>query len=129
MAGQAAYFGAMAGIRPNPYQWIRYAFGARLPDRYREWVLHDATCRTWLLRHAARLLVQVIPVVIVLLVLLLVLPGAWWVAPIALGLGVLVGTGFGLAVARESVEVRLGKQGYPADFGADLREAGRPHRY
>jgi hypothetical protein len=116
-------------MRPSPYQWVRYAFGAKLPDRYREWVLHDATSRTWLLRHAARLLMQLVPVVLVLLVLLLVLPGSWWVAPAALGLGVLVGLIFGLGVARESVEARLVKQGYPADFGHDLREAGRPHRY
>lgn len=42
----------------------------KLPDRHREWVLNDATCRTWWLRHVARSLVQLTPVAILLLVVL-----------------------------------------------------------
>jgi hypothetical protein len=47
--------------RPNPVQWVRYAYGGRLPDRYREWVLHDATSRTWLLRFALKIVVEALP--------------------------------------------------------------------
>jgi hypothetical protein len=50
--------------------WTWYAFGGKLPDRYREWVMHDVTCRTWALRHVARSLVQVAPVALLLLVVL-----------------------------------------------------------
>jgi uncharacterized protein DUF5313 len=38
----------------------------RLPARYRPWVLHDLTCRTWPLRHLAVLLAQLAPVAMVL---------------------------------------------------------------
>jgi len=27
--------------RPSPLQWLRYAFGGRLPERLHEWVRHD----------------------------------------------------------------------------------------
>src|SRR3954447_16205173 len=43
-------------VRPGPLAWIWYAIGGRLPERNRSWVLFDVTCRTWLLRHFARLL-------------------------------------------------------------------------
>ncbi|MBW8709599.1 MAG: DUF5313 family protein, partial [Mycobacterium sp.] len=32
--------------RPNPLLWIWYTFTGKLGPRYREWVLHDVTCRT-----------------------------------------------------------------------------------
>jgi len=40
----------MTPTRPNPWQWLRYAYGARLPDRYHDWVLRDATDDGWLWR-------------------------------------------------------------------------------
>ena len=40
----------MAWYRPGPVRWFWYALGGRLPARYRPWVLHDLTCRTWPLR-------------------------------------------------------------------------------
>ena len=46
--------------RPDPIRWLWYALGGRLGPRYREWVLHDATCRTWRLRHFARIGVQLL---------------------------------------------------------------------
>ena len=57
--------------RPGPLCWFWYAAGGRLPDRYRAWVLHDLTCRTWPLRHLARLVAQFAPVAIVLVLLLI----------------------------------------------------------
>jgi hypothetical protein len=62
--------------RPGPLRWYWYAVGGRLPDRYRRWVLHDLTCRTWPLRHLARLVAQLAPVAIVLVLLL---PGHLWI--------------------------------------------------
>jgi hypothetical protein len=57
-------------LRPNPARWIWYAFWGPLPDRHRVWVLYDATCSTWVLRHVARLLtVAVLPVTAVALFL------------------------------------------------------------
>ena len=66
--------------RPGPLRWFRYAVGGRLPVRYRPWVLHDLTCRTWPLRHLARLPAQLAPVTIVLVLLL---PGPLWIRVMA----------------------------------------------
>jgi hypothetical protein len=53
-------------VRPNPLRWVAYAYGAGLPPRYRTWVLHDVTTRTWVLRHITRSIVQFVPFAIVL---------------------------------------------------------------
>ena len=52
--------------RPNPLLWIWYTLGGRLGPRYREWVLHDVTCRTRWLRQTVRALAQIaVPAVVV----------------------------------------------------------------
>jgi hypothetical protein len=45
--------------RPGLLRWLTYAFGRKLPERFHPWVLHDITCRTWVLRHILRGLVQI----------------------------------------------------------------------
>ena len=45
--------------RPNPLQWLWYAYGGGLPERHASWVLHDTTTRTWWLRHLLRAVVQI----------------------------------------------------------------------
>lgn len=44
--GGRSYPGAVQATRPDPARWTWYAVDPRLPDRYREWVLHDDTERT-----------------------------------------------------------------------------------
>jgi hypothetical protein len=52
--------------RPGPLRWLWYAVGGGLPPRYSAWVLHDATCRTWFLRHLLRTVILIaVPVVLV----------------------------------------------------------------
>ncbi|MEV6877162.1 DUF5313 family protein [Amycolatopsis sp. NPDC051128] len=51
----------MPVLRPTPFQWLRYVYGGRLPDAYREWVLHDATAKTWILRFALRIVFEALP--------------------------------------------------------------------
>lgn len=107
--------------RPNPTLWLYYQFGGRLPARHRDWVLHDATSRTWLARALLRVVVQLAPIFAVLLVVLAELGGSW---PLALGsilLGVLVSLRFAVANAMESVDARLVKYGFPAGHGSALR--------
>ncbi|WP_188317099.1 DUF5313 family protein [Solihabitans fulvus] len=106
--------------RPHPILWIWYAFGGRLPQRYRTWVLHDITCRTWVLRHILRGLVQMSPVFLVLL-----LPGELWIRLLACLLGVLVGYFYVLAYMLETTEQRLVKCGYPRGTGRDTRASAR----
>lgn len=107
--------------RPNPLWWLYYQYGGRLPARYRDWVLHDATCRTWLVRVFLRTIVWLTPVFAALLVILVAVGGSW---PIALGsilLGVLVALRLTVANAMESVDARLAKYGFPLGHASATR--------
>lgn len=78
--------------RPNPLLWIWYTLGARLGPAYREWVLHDTTCRTRWLRQIVRVVVQVVlPAAVVLAVL-----GVTWIVWAAVGLGLLLALWYSL---------------------------------
>jgi hypothetical protein len=107
------------GPRPNPLQWVGYALGAGLPRELAPWVLADTTGRTWILRHLARALVQLAPV-IVLCLLLPPVPFSYRVSA-AVG-GLLLGLGFSLFFMEQTVEHRLVKAGYPPGTAARVRE-------
>lgn len=104
---------------PGPVRWLWYAAGGRLPMRYREWVLYDVTCRTWPLRHLARLLTQLVPVAAVLLVLI---PGPLWVRVMAVLGGSLVGLSYSFVFLYEATEHRAVKAGYPHGTAQAVRE-------
>lgn len=97
-------------LRPGPLRWLWFAVGGGLAPRHREWVLHDATCRTWQLRHFARVAVQVS---LVTPIILLVVPGPLWVRLLSTLLGWLVALRYGLFIMDGSVEHRVCKAGYP----------------
>jgi hypothetical protein len=101
---------ALAGYRPGPFRWFWYAVGGRLPARYRPWVLHDLTCRTWPLRHLARLAAQLAPVAIVLVIRL---PGPLWIRLTGAVGGSLVGLLYSFVFLYEATENRATKAGYP----------------
>jgi hypothetical protein len=103
--------------RPDPVRWTWYAFGGRLPDRYREWVLHDVTTRTWWLRHIVRSLVQLVPVAVLLLLIL----GPTWITYLALLAGTILALIYSLAYIEETGEHRLAKHGYPIGTGREVR--------
>nr|WP_177228529.1 DUF5313 domain-containing protein [Amycolatopsis sacchari] len=107
----------MVRQRPNPVQWVWYALGGRLPERCREWVLHDTTSKTWVLRHAARSTVLVGPLMLV-----------WLLLPAPLGLrlalvlmAALVGYFYSFVYMEEAAENRLAKHGYPRGTGKRVR--------
>ena len=102
--------------RPGPLRWIWYAFGGRLPDRSAEWVLHDVTCRTWVLRHLARALTQLSP-----FCLLVLLPGPWSIRLSAVGMGLFVGLFYSVCLMGEACEHRVIKHGYPPGLGRETR--------
>ncbi|MGK4597276.1 DUF5313 family protein [Amycolatopsis sp. w19] len=110
--------------RPGPIQWVQYVYGRRLPERYREWVLYDATSRTWLLRFALRICFEALPwlaIAFVLLVTLTPIP-----VPAVLGalmLSLFLGLFFTMTSADELAEVRLGKHGFPRGTGKAVRSA------
>ncbi|MCR6487891.1 DUF5313 domain-containing protein [Amycolatopsis sp. OK19-0408] len=113
--------------RPGPLRWIRYVYGGRLPERYREWVLHDATAKTWLLRFAVRICFEALPWLAGAFALLV----AFTPVPVPLLLGglalsLVLGLFFTLTSADELAEVRLGKHGFPRGTGKKVRaEHGR----
>ena len=48
-------------VRPSFGGLIRYAYWGMLPQKNSTWILHDLTCRTWVLRHFARWSMVVLP--------------------------------------------------------------------
>lgn len=114
----------MDGVRrPNPLRWVAYAFGARLPARTREWVLFDATTRTWVLRHLVRTVVQLGPFVVALYVLI---PGEPWVRGCAVLAGVILGFFYSSAYMHQTAELHVMKAGYPRGTAEATRTAARP---
>ena len=107
------------GRRPNPLQWLWYAYGGGLPRALSPWVLADTTARTWIWRHLARAVVQLLPLVLVCL----------FAVPVPLGYrvsgaagGLLIGLIFSVAFMTETTEHRAAKAGYPPGTAARLRE-------
>ncbi|MEU6270387.1 DUF5313 family protein [Saccharopolyspora shandongensis] len=111
----------MSVKRPNPGWWLYYQFGGRLPERYREWVLRDATCKSWVLRVLIRGLLQIAPLGAALFVGFGVLGGSWPIAGGALLLGVLVVARIVLTSAVDNVDARLVRYGYPPGHGSAVR--------
>ena len=105
--------------RPNPIWWLWYAFGGRLPERYRGWVLRDTTTRTWVLRHVVRMFVQLaIPIALVLILV----PGEFWIRGMAALGGVLLALFFSIAYMPETTENRIVRAGYPSGTATVHRE-------
>ncbi|WP_214368723.1 DUF5313 family protein [Pseudonocardia sp. H11422] len=111
--------------RPGPIRWFWYALGGRLPGRYREWLLHDLTCRTWPLRHLVRLLTQLAPVAAVLIA---VVPGPLWVRVMGAVGGSVVGLLYSYVFLYEATERRATKAGYPPGALRVVREERRAGR-
>jgi hypothetical protein len=100
---------------------VYYQYNGRLPDRYREWVVHDVTCRTWLLRVFVRGLMMVAPVVALLFVLLLGFGHSWPLAAGSIVLGLLVNVRYSLSYSEESANSRLVRYGFPPGRATAVR--------
>jgi hypothetical protein len=105
--------------RPDPFRWLWYSVGGPLPEKHRSWVLHDATCRTWPLRHFARSVVQLL---IITAPVFLLIPGEWWVRALSVLLGWLVGMQYSLFIMEGSVEHRVRRAGYPPGTAQQVRD-------
>jgi hypothetical protein len=82
-------------------------------------VLADTTRRTWVWRHLARAVVQLLPLVLVCL-LAVPLPLSYR-ASAAVG-GLLIGLVFSVAFMTETIEHRAAKAGYEPGTAARVRE-------
>jgi hypothetical protein len=105
--------------RPNPLLWIWDTLGGKLGSPYREWVLHDTTCRTrWLRQILSFTDLIVLPTAVVLAVL-----GVSWIVWAGVGFGLLLALGYSLAYINSTAERRLAKHGYgPGKLERALRE-------
>jgi hypothetical protein len=109
--------------RPGPFRWLLYAFGAGLPAPMRRWVLHDVTAGTWVLRHVARAVVQIVPVAVLLA---LFLPGDATVRVAAITMGAAIGMLYSVVFVEAATEHRAIKAGYYEGY-ASLVRARRKH--
>jgi hypothetical protein len=106
-------------VRPNPALWIWFALWGPLPEKYRTWVLYDATAPTWILRYIIRVVVvAALPVAAIAI---------WLPAPAGVrGLTAFV-TGacavlFTAMWVNEGTEHRIVQAGWPWGLGPELRE-------
>lgn len=106
-------------VRPNPAQWLWYVFWGPLPDRCRIWVLYDATCSTWVVRHLVRILtVAVLPVTAVLLFL----PGPLHIRVLTAFVAALGAFMFTVVWVNEATESRLIRAGWAPGTGDEVRQ-------
>jgi hypothetical protein len=105
--------------RPGPLRWLLYALGFRLPAEHREWVLHDVTCRTWVVRHLLRTTVQLTPFAVLLYLLL---PGSTAARLGAVLGGLVLGYLYSVSYMYETTENRAMKAGYPRGTARDIRD-------
>jgi hypothetical protein len=84
---------------------------------YHGWVLYDLTCRTWVLRHFARVQVMFSAWWLALLV-----PGPWSLRISMVAMGYLLSIYFSLAFLEDACERRLIKHGFPAGLNRTIRE-------
>jgi uncharacterized protein DUF5313 len=114
----------MSVKRPNAMLWLWYAFGGKLPDRYREWVLHDATVPTWLVRHVIRRLMFMLPILVLLFVFFVVIfDYDTTIVLLALALGIYAGVYYSLIFSTHSVDSRVTRHGYPDEYASQVRKA------
>jgi hypothetical protein len=104
-------------IRPGPIRWLWYAVGGTLPAAHHSWVLYDLTCRTWVLRHLARVQVMFSGWWLALLV-----PGPWSLRFSMVALGYLLSIYFSLSFMEDASERRLIKHGFPTGLNRKIRE-------
>ncbi len=105
--------------RPDPLRWLWYSLGGGLPPEYRDWVLHDVTCRSWALRQALRSLMVVTPLAAAVLIFV---PGPLWIRGVSVLGGITMGLIYALGYLVETTEHRLVKAGYPVGTGERVRE-------
>jgi hypothetical protein len=74
--------------RPTLGRFIWYCYHGSLPAENHSWVLHDVTCRTWVLRHFARWTMAIAPLFILYLAFM----------PSPFGIRLFTGIAFSLAI-------------------------------
>ncbi|MFM9378885.1 DUF5313 family protein [Gordonia sp. VNK21] len=94
--------------RPNPVQWIAYAYGAKLPDSQRDWVANDLMGRGATPRHLLRTQFCFVPIY---LTLYFAFPGPWWIRALMVLLGACLALIFSISYMNQNRVRRLIKHG------------------
>lgn len=113
--------GKMGTTRPNPLQWIAYAFGAKLPETMNAWVREDITGDRYFVRHLIRQQAPFIP----LYIAFLLFPGPLWLRASMVLLGMSLATFYSVVYIHQNRARRLQKNGLPMDLDNDRRRAAR----
>lgn len=109
-------------VRPDPFRWLWYAFGGTLPERHREWVLHDLTAHSWLWRFGARALLRLLPLTLTAGIVLWLVGAPTGLAIASVFIGLLVGFYFSLSYAVESAEKRAEQHGFAVGTAVRVRD-------
>lgn len=112
--------------RPGPGRFLWYCYGGSLPPENHSWVLHDVTCRTWVLRHFARWTMIIAPLFALYLAFM----------PASFGLRFYTGITFSLAIYVMSLvfilidtDRRAVRAGYPHSLPERIRTANSAERH
>lgn len=98
--------------RPNPFQWIAYAYGAKLPDSKRDWVANDLMGRSAVIRHILRSQFCFVPIYAAFY---FGFPGEWWIRAMMVGLGASLALIYSVAYMDQNRARRLQKHGLASD--------------
>jgi hypothetical protein len=101
---------------PNIGQWLLFAIGFRLPERYRDWVWHELTDPGWRGRTIVRLMVLVGPICVALAFVL----SPTWLQVAAPALLFLSSAGTVLMAADDVRAARLHQHGLDVPDDKDL---------
>lgn len=101
---------------PGPLRWIGYAYGAKLPARYREWVRMDLTGDHATRRHLLRAFAALSPFYLSIYLVLLLAPGENWVRLLAVALAIILGVFYNFAYMVPNRGRRLVKHDLPANL-------------
>lgn len=77
-------------LRPTVGRFVWYCFGGSLPAENSTWVLHDVTCRSWILRHFFRWTVVIVPLFVLYVALMPMQSGVRLFTGITFALGLYV---------------------------------------
>lgn len=94
--------------RPNPIEWVGYAYGATLPESKRDWVRNDLTGPMATPRHLIRTQFAFSPLY---LAMFFVFDGEVWIRALMVLLAVLLAFIFSAAYMAQNRVVRMRKHG------------------
>jgi uncharacterized protein DUF5313 len=114
-----------AVCRPGLRQFVWYCYGGSLPAKHHTWVLHDVTCRTWVLRHFARWTMIVVPIFCLFMAFMPTPFGIRFFTGIAVSGGIYM---FALVNILIDTDRRAVRAGYSFNYPGEIRSSRAVNR-